>query len=368
MQFRNLVLSSALCATTVLASVTNVYPNVIQTGPSNALYVSGASGLDGPKMSPGINATTFDWWYFDAVSTNGNAAVVMVFYLSTDLGFPFVPPLSALSVDIFATFDDGSLVFLPLNNLPYTAGQATVVTDGDGASGNWQGTGFSFEGSPDLSTYKVTVDSPVLAIKGTLELTSRAPAHYPCGPNEAGQRLDVSPNVGWANAMPDADAVADFTVLGRPLKFTGIGYHDKNWGDKPFTTHVSSWYWGHGRLGPYSIVWFDVLGKDGTEYFSSYAAKDGVIVATQCGPGSIKVRPTGKNSQYPPKITSGNPEGLHIDLDLGAEGMLRVNVTAHSVLADAFLYYRASGLLVGGVDGGPVYTGVSVYEEFKLQF
>lgn len=27
--------------------------------------------------------------------------------------------------------------------------------------------------------------------------------------------------------MPDADAVADFTVLGRPLKFTGIGYHDK---------------------------------------------------------------------------------------------------------------------------------------------
>lgn len=185
--------------------------------------------------------------------------------------------------------------------------------------------------------------------------------------------------------MPDADAVADFTVLGRPLKFTGIGYHDKvgysassasltytdiyqNWGDKPFTTHVSSWYWGHGRLGPYSIVWFDVLGKDGTEYFSSYAAKDGVIVATKCGPGSIKVRPTGHNSQYPPKITSGNPEGLHIDLDLGAEGMLRVDVTAHTVLADAFLYYRASGLLAGGVDGGPKYTGVSVYEEFKLQF
>lgn len=27
--------------------------------------------------------------------------------------------------------------------------------------------------------------------------------------------------------MPDADAVADFTVLGRDLKFTGVGYHDK---------------------------------------------------------------------------------------------------------------------------------------------
>ncbi|KFY46509.1 hypothetical protein V495_02405 [Pseudogymnoascus sp. VKM F-4514 (FW-929)] len=348
MQFRNIALFGALCATTVLAATTShTYTNVIQTGPSEALMVSDGSALDGPKLTPGNNATTFDWWYFDAVSTNGASAVVMVFYLSTDLGFPFVPPLSTLSVDIFATFDDGSLVFLPLNNLPYKAGQATVTTDGDGASGNWQGTGFSFEGSPDLSTYKVMVDSPILAIKGTLELKSHAPAHYPCGPNEAGQKLDVSPNVGWANAMPDADAVADFTVLGRPLKFTGVGYHDKNWGDKPFTTHVSSWYWGHGRLGPYSIVWFDVLGKDGTEYFSSYAAKDGKIIVAACGPGTIKVRPTGKNSQYPPKITSGNPEGLHIDLDLGAEGILRVDVKADTVLADAFLYNRMSGLLTG---------------------
>ncbi|OBT78250.1 hypothetical protein VF21_02984 [Pseudogymnoascus sp. 05NY08] len=149
-----------------------------------------------------------------------------------------------------------------------------------------------------------------------------------------------------------------FTVLGRPLKFTGVGYHDKNWGDKPFTTHVSSWYWGHGRLGPYSIVWFDVLGKDGTEYFSSYAARDGKII----------VRPTGHNSEYPPKITSGNPEGLHIDLDLGEAGMLRVDVKADTVLANAFLYNRMSSLLTSGVDGGPQHTGVSVYEEFKLQF
>ena len=117
-----------------------------------------------------------------------------------------------------------------------------------------------------------------------------------------------------------------------------------------------------------SIVWFDVLGKDGTEYFSSYAAKDGKIIASRCGDGSIKVRPTGKNSQYPPKITSGNPEGLHIDLDLGDEGMLRVDVKANVVLADAFLYSRFSGMLSGGVDGGPQYTGVSVYEEFKFQF
>jgi hypothetical protein len=54
-----------------------------------------------------------------------------------------------------------------------------------------------------------------------------APAHYPCGPNEPGQNLEVSPHIGWANAIPDANATIDFVVRGRPLKFTGYGYHDK---------------------------------------------------------------------------------------------------------------------------------------------
>lgn len=173
MRFNTFSLFGAFCASSaVLAAQTLVVPNTVASGPSTATMVSGASGLDGPKMSPEINTTSFDWWYFDAVATDGSAAIVMVFYLSTDIGFPFVPPLSALSVDIFANFEDGSLLFLPLNNLPLKAGQTTIVTDGDGASGNWEGTGFSFEGSPDLSSYTVTVDSPVLNIKGTLELKS----------------------------------------------------------------------------------------------------------------------------------------------------------------------------------------------------
>src|SRR3954452_10827676 len=91
----------------VLSTETLVVPNIIQTGTSNAQFVSGISGLDGPKVRPN-NATTFDWWYFDAVSKDGLSSIVVVFYLSTDLGFPFLLPLSAVSVDIFVSFDDGS--------------------------------------------------------------------------------------------------------------------------------------------------------------------------------------------------------------------------------------------------------------------
>jgi hypothetical protein len=98
---------------------------------------------------------------------------------------------------------------------------------------------------------------------------------------------------------------------------------------------------------------------------SSYAAINGNIITASCT--GIKVRPTGENSQYPPVITSGNPQGFHIELDLGSDGILEVNVTTNVVLADALLYTRWSGTMVGGVKGGSVYTGVALYEEFKFQ-
>lgn len=171
MKVHNLASIGVLYAS-VLSAQTIIVSNEIQAGDSTAQFVSGVSGLDGPKIDPEINATSFDWWYFDAVSEDNSCAVVIVFYMTTDLGFPFVPPLSALSVDIFATFEDGTLVFLPLNDLPLSAGEATVVTDDDGSSGVWKGTGFEWVGAPDLSKYVVKIDSPLLDINGTLVLTS----------------------------------------------------------------------------------------------------------------------------------------------------------------------------------------------------
>jgi hypothetical protein len=173
MNLRNLMLASTLWASVqvVLSAQTHTVPDTVALGNSIAQYISGDSGLDGPKVSPEINATSFDWWYFDAVSEDSSMAIVMVFFLSTDLGFPFVLPLSALSVYISATFEAGSTELNAENNLPLQAGEATIVTDGDEASGVWKGTGFEFQGTPDLSKYTVTVDSPALGISGTLELT-----------------------------------------------------------------------------------------------------------------------------------------------------------------------------------------------------
>lgn len=114
-------------------------------------------------------------------------------------------------------------------------------------------------------------------------------------------------------------------------------------------------------------MWFDFLGLDGKNYVSAYAAKHGKIVTACCQAGSIKVRPTGVNDDYPPKVNSGNPGGFIVNLKLDAGGYLNVNVTNEQVILDgAPLYARWAGRLIGSVNGDPAIGGVAVLEQFKM--
>ena len=69
-------------------------------------------------------------------------------------------------------FDDGTLLFLPINDLPSTAGEATIVTDKNGSSGSWESTGFQWTSTSDMSQYTVAIDAPLLGISGSLVLNS----------------------------------------------------------------------------------------------------------------------------------------------------------------------------------------------------
>ncbi|KAA6414013.1 MAG: hypothetical protein FRX48_02375 [Lasallia pustulata] len=332
-------------------------PATTLSGPSLVQFTSNASGLDGAKVSP-INGSVFDWWYFDAVSSDGLSSVVIIFFTLPSAAFPLDVSPDVVSISFSANFANGSAFSTGL-----TATEAVIMTLGDGSVGRYVGANASWWGGSDMEWYDVGINAPEAGVVGRLKLKSVAPAHYPCGPVGPGQDMQILPHVGWSNAVPDADAIADFTLGGSPLAFSGPGYHDKNWGDQPFYSSVSSWYWGHGRLGPYSIVWFDALDITGTEYVSSYVAFDGRIVTATCS--GISVRPTGANDTYPPTYSSGPPSGFYIEVDLGVEGVLQVNVTA-TVLTVAVegLYYRWTGTLEGGVKGGEVLSGAALWEEF----
>jgi hypothetical protein len=139
----------------------------------------------------------------------------------------------------------------------------------------------------------------------------------------------------------------------------------QNWGDTPFTENIGSWFWGHGNIGPYSIMYFDGLTPDGIESRSAHVTLNGEILFSGCA--GVVARPIGANSTYPPTQSSGNPGGFHVEFDLGAEGILAVDITPNFILVQALeVFTRWVGSVAGGIVGQETYEGAALLEEFRL--
>lgn len=222
--------------------------------------------------------------------------------------------------------------------------------------------------------------------------------------------MQIAPHIGWVALKPDALGEVDITIKGSRLQFQGPAYHDKvspaqptltsphltlytkpetrgghrsstnqlyqNWSDQPFTDTVQSWYWGHGHLGPYSLIWFSSLtlnDPSNKAYVSGYVARDGQILVSSCASSVLTVRPMGSGSsaRYPPRV-GDVPDGFGLEFDLGDGKWLTANVSGVRIAGDGRYYFRWAGDMTGVVgveDGEEVEAGLdgsAIFEQFVL--
>ncbi|KAL3469590.1 hypothetical protein BJX99DRAFT_265053 [Aspergillus californicus] len=361
-------LALTLLTTQALSQVYNIPAQPIPGALSNTQWISGPSAFDSPKNNP-LNETAYDWWYFDIVSepdANGQQpSFAASFHTTGTDGFDPLhgaipgPYPSQTFVQIDLAWPDGETEAWIL-----VAGDSTITVKGDGASGNFSGTGCAFHGAPDLSWYTIDVDAPEQGIVGSFQVLSNAPAHYPCGPAEAGQDLHIVPGAGWINAVPDGPAAVDFDIHGREFKFQGRGYHDHNFGNRAFSSALAASYWGHGRIADYVVVWADMLTPSGANHLTSYVAQNGEILTAECS--GIRVRPYGENSTYPPTTTTGSPTGFHLEVNI-PEGLLELQAETIYVTVASSFYHRFTGRFTGSLNGVPLQDGIALWEQFTLQ-
>ncbi|KAJ4155159.1 hypothetical protein LMH87_000416 [Akanthomyces muscarius] len=167
-----------------------------------------------------------------------------------------------LAATISVTFANGTKFSTWINGTQTY--DSPIQTQSDQIWGDWSSTGFTFSGAgtDGLAKYIVEGCNPARGISGSMILDSIAPGHYPCGPDRAGEtEVPLPPGGGWSNVVPGGAATVNFTIHGSWLSFTGLGYHDHNWGKTKIPNPLKIWYWGHALLGPYVLVWFDGINR-----------------------------------------------------------------------------------------------------------
>ncbi|KAH8775088.1 hypothetical protein BGZ57DRAFT_762719 [Hyaloscypha finlandica] len=340
---------------------TQTVPSKPFPGNVNANTISKHDNLDGPQLSA-VNESSYEWWYFDAVSTDRLSSLTIVFFTALASGFAFVdltPDVTVVGIDFL--FPNGTT-----NSIMLKADEAIITTVGQGASAVFENSGAKWTGTFDLSSYAVEINAPESGIVGTFDLKSLAPAHYACGKAHAGQRMMVAPNIGWSNAIPDAAGEVDFEVNGEKFQFNGSAYHDHNWGAQPFQDAIIFEHWGRGRLGNYSIVWFTVSSApDGRGYRAIYVAAHGHVLTASCSNKSFSLAPLYTNRTA---SSEGTLDGYALEVNLDSGDVLSIRVHIQQVAVDAApLYVRRIGSMVGRLNGGEIIRdGVALFEEFDL--
>jgi hypothetical protein len=136
-------------------------PTTTLTAPSIGDFFSTPNSLDGPKLHP-VNVTTPEWWYFDVVSPDLKTSLVITFFTATNDSFPLLHTIPDVdSIFIWVSFPNGTLW-----EAQVPATKAVITTDGEGASGVWEGSGFRFEGTANLGKYCIEIDSAEAGVKG----------------------------------------------------------------------------------------------------------------------------------------------------------------------------------------------------------
>ncbi|KAJ7112990.1 hypothetical protein C8R44DRAFT_833087 [Mycena epipterygia] len=338
--------------------------------------------FDGQYINANSLNEAVEWWWGHAIAepvgNNPPAAFQYLFYQ----GYPFAlgprdPTAPEFYIVINGFFPNGTQFNA---TIPATSG--TVTAAGEEVTGTWGGAG-GFKGSPDLSTFTITLDAPEYGFEGTVKLTSNAPHHFGCNTTTdayftsvipAGTTLSDAENVlftqlGWAPTIPGAVSQVDMTINGAKLRFTGQGYHDSNWSPVPLNAAVSSWYFGTAQVGAYDLSYISVTPTNSTKILNTgYLSRNGVTLQNQCSLDGTKttdhsiITPYGLEHDAVAGVDV--PTGYIIEYILANGEQFKFNLSsiAGAQNPDQNVYHRWVGRATGGKVGEAPETGLTVFE------
>ncbi len=202
----------------------------------------------------------YEWWYFDAISSDGKWSFVIIFYL----GNPFSPeyirqtdqkkssPVNfpAISVSLYNNYSTEFYSFLEYD-------KTELNWDIDQEEFKVGSNSFRREKQDGKWIYHITIDQ-ILRSKHSL----KAELTFTSGPNNLVLQKEHHEEVThiWNLLQPVADVTGKFEVSGKTKveknSFSGLGYHDHNVGLEPMKNDFDDWYWGRFHFKKHTLIYY----------------------------------------------------------------------------------------------------------------
>jgi len=221
------------------------------------------------KKQPG----SYEWWYFDAVSSDGKYNFVVIFYegnpfstrynraLTDDEKAPMPHHYPAISISIYEGSDPIYYSFTEFEETDCVFG-----TDYP-----------RVEIGPHQMIGKMDED----ALKYTLDLIENLPNgdsieasikfKSPAIEKSLFTNAEMNKSVGhqWNLVQPRAEVNGKIQLSAqneekRKIEFEGHGYHDHNTGHEPMRNEFRDWYWGRFHFDDFTLVYY-VMNRQQTD-------------------------------------------------------------------------------------------------------
>jgi len=212
------------------------------------------------KPNPG----SYEWWYFDAISLDGEYSLVAIFYHGNPFSRRYADALAGGRLDTAEFYPAISLSLYRKNEPIFYSFEEVLPDEATFSSvkpeGRVKKNRFVREESGTRLVYRLKLDQQLPGgdrLDGELTFSSSGKLYgeelfkKESEPEEEKHR--------WNLVQPSSDVKGVIRLRGyedREIEFSGFGYHDHNAGMEPMKQSFTDWYWGRFHFSGHTFVYY----------------------------------------------------------------------------------------------------------------
>ncbi len=329
-----------------------------------------SSSVSGDVWRPKEKQEAYEWWYFDALSDDGNEAVAITF-LDNFIFSPMYNSVSRQCIErgiretnghteiasfpaiAFVYYRDGKAVYRTINEYPANEFETNPNTPECRIGNN----SFRVDSAPYGTGYLRPIDTK-------LDRNTRITANFEWLSIESdftpGENDPARNTHHWNLVAPRSDVTGKITLVSKngkssnEINFRGTGYHDHNSDDRWLPNTIKSWQRGRIHFPDCTAVFFRYEEIDSDESITNlFIASDGKLSSNNASSSAQTFSRNLFGVKYPER------------LQISTDDNIRLRIKQNKLVDSSLFYLRFLSEMTLSLNDGKPRKGIGISEHLS---